>query len=252
MIGVCPAPPRLLSDSPAMTEADAEPGGAFRSIVSRHGRQYRTVGDMVYEVLRESILKGVFQPGEHLRQDRLAEAIGVSRIPVRSALLQLESEGLITFHPYRGAVVNKLSVDEMREIYDIRAVLEAHALRNAVEAMTPERLAHLGELARALNDVTDGEQFLDLRNAFYRELYDAERQPRLVAMIERLRDEAGRYWLERKVEYVSRPGERDHVSLVALIGDGDVDAAVQWVGDHLRRVRDELIALMEAGAETEP
>ncbi len=252
MIAIRPAPPRLLSDSSAMTEPDAEPGGAFRSIVSRHGRQYRTVGDMVYEVLRESILKGVFAPGEHLRQDRLAEAIGVSRIPIRSALFQLESEGLITFHPYRGAVVNELTGAEMREIYDIRAVLEALALRNAVEAMTPERLAHLEQLAGALNDITDGETFLAERNAFYRELYDAERQPRLVAMIERLRDEAGRYWLDRKVEYVSRPGERDHVSLVALIGAGDVDAAVQWVGDHLRRVRDELIALMKAGEGTEP
>jgi len=237
----------LLSDSQAMSEPNAEPGGAFRSIVSRHGRQFRTVGDMVYEVLRESILKGVFQPGEHLRQDRLADAIGVSRIPVRSALLQLESEGLITFHPYRGAVVNKLTPDEMREIYDIRAVLEAHALENAVEAMTPERLAHLEQLAAALNATEDGEQFLAQRNEFYSELYDADRQPRLVALIEKLRDEAAHYWLERKVDYVSRPGERDHLALIALIRDGNVEAAVDWVKDHLCRVRDELIALMESG-----
>lgn len=231
---------------------DSEPGRAFRSIISRHGRPFRTVGDMVYEVLRESILKGVFRPGEYLRQDRLAEAIGVSRIPVRSALLQLESEGLITFHPYRGAVVNLLSTDEMREIYDIRALLEAKALRNAMQAMTPERLAHLEELARALNEITDGEQFLTERNAFYRELYDTERQPRLVALIEKLRDEAGRYWLERRVDYVSRPGERDHLQLIAHLRANDADAAVGWLEGHLGRVRDELIALMETGEETEP
>lgn len=231
---------------------ESEPGHAFRSIISRHGRPFRTVGDMVYEVLRESILKGVFKPGEYLRQDRLAEAIGVSRIPVRSALLQLESEGLITFHPYRGAVVNLLSGEEMREIYDIRAVLEAYALRNAIEAMTPERLEHLERLARALNEITDGEQFLAERNAFYSELYDAQRQPRLVALIEKLRDEVGRYWLERRVDYVSRPGERDHLQLVGFLRSGDADAAVAWLETHLHRVRDELIALMEAGEETEP
>jgi DNA-binding GntR family transcriptional regulator len=230
------------------TEEDPEPGGAFRSIISRHGRPFRTVGDMVYEVLRESILKGVFKPGEHLRQDRLAEAIGVSRIPVRSALLQLESEGLITFHPYRGAVVNLLSGAELREIYDIRAVLEAHALRNAVEAMTPERLDDLERQARRLNEITDGEEFLAERNAFYRALYDAERQPRLVALIEKLRDEVGRYWLERRVGYVSRPGERDHLQLIAYLRDADADAAVRWLTDHLRRVRDDLAALMEAEA----
>lgn len=230
---------------------DSEPGHAFRSIVSRHGRPFRTVGDMVYEVLRESILKGVFKPGEYLRQDRLAEAIGVSRIPVRSALLQLESDGLITFHPYRGAVVNVLNSREMREIYDIRAVLEAHALRTAMEAMTPERLEHLEHLAQALNEVTDGEQFLAERNAFYRELYDAERQPRLVALIEKLRDEAGRYWLERSVDYVSRPGERDHLQLIALLRENDADAAVAWLEGHLHRVRDELISLMESAEAAE-
>ena len=127
-----------MSDSGLAAESDR-----FRSIVDRNSRQFRTVGDMVYEVLREGILKGVFQPGERLRQDQLAEAIGVSRIPVRSALMQLESEGLITFNPYRGAVVNKLSAKEMREIYELRALLESNALRKAVEVMTPERLAHI-------------------------------------------------------------------------------------------------------------
>jgi DNA-binding GntR family transcriptional regulator len=232
--------------------ADSEADGArFRSIVDRNSRQFRTVGDMVYEVLRESILKGVFQPGERLRQDQLAEAIGVSRIPVRSALLQLESDGLITFNPYRGAVVNKLSPEEMREIYEIRGVLEAHALRKAARAMTPEKLKHLEQLAHELNEINDGEQFLTRRNEFYRELYDGEHQVRTVGLIERLRAEAGRYWLERKVEYVSRPGQRDHVHLIEFIKSGDVDAAVAWLHDHLQRVCDDLVALMEEEKRTD-
>src|SRR5215218_1634680 len=176
-----------MSDEPEV----AYDGERFRSIVDRNSRQFRTVGDMVYEVLREGIIKGVFQPGERLRQDQLAGAIGVSRIPVRSALMQLESDGLITFNPYRGAVVNKLSADEMREIYELRAVLEAHALRKAVSAMTPERLAHLERLARQLNEVNDGEEFLTRRNEFYAELYDGEHHARTVSLIERLRAEAG-------------------------------------------------------------
>jgi DNA-binding GntR family transcriptional regulator len=218
---------------------------AFRSIVDRNSRQFRTVGDMVYEVLREGILNGVFQPGERLRQDQLAAAIGVSRIPVRSALLQLESDGLITFNPYRGAVVNTLSPDEMREIYELRSLLESHALRKAASAMTPERLAHLEQLARELNEIQDGEAFLNRRNEFYRELYDREHQERTVDLIERLRAEAGRYWLERKVDYVSRPGQRDHLHLIEFIAAGDIDGAVAWLQDHLQRVCDELVALME-------
>jgi len=222
----------------------------FRSIIDRNSRQFRTVGDMVYEVLREGILKGVFEPGERMRQDKLAEAIGVSRIPVRSALMQLESEGLITFNPYRGAVVNKLSAKEMREIYELRALLEAHALRNAVDVMTPERLAHLEQLAVELNAIQDGEEFLTRRNEFYRELYDHDLQARTVGLIERLRAEAGRYWLERKVDYVSRPGQRDHLHLIEFIKAGDIEAAVTWLQEHLQRVCDELVGLMEKDAKT--
>jgi len=225
-------------------------GERFRSIVARNSRQFRTVGDMVYEVLREGILKGVFQPGERLRQDQLAEAIGVSRIPVRSALLQLEADGLITFNPYRGAVVNKLSPDEMREIYELRALLEAHALRKAITAMTPERLEHLEQLARELNEIQDGEEFLTRRNEFYAELYDGEHHARTVGLIERLRAEAGRYWLERKVDYVSRPGQRDHLHLIEFIKSGDIDSAVNWLQSHLQHVCDELVALMEEDAQT--
>lgn len=249
----CPGAAAPLTASTVADRSDPPAGddGAFRSIVDRHGRQFRTIGDMVYGVLRESILNGVFRPGERLRQDHLAEAIGVSRIPVRSALMQLETEGLITFNPYRGAVVNKLTADEMREMYEIRGVLETHALRKALAAMTPDRLAHLDELARALNDITDGEEFLARRNDFYRELYDAGRQPRLVELIEKLRAEAGRYWLERRVEYVSRPGQRDHLHLLDFIKDDDVDGAVAWLNAHLQRVCDELVALMEAGDEAE-
>jgi len=225
-------------------------GERFRSIVARNSRQFRTVGDMVYEVLREGILKGVFHPGERLRQDQLAEAIGVSRIPVRSALLQLEADGLITFNPYRGAVVNKLSAAEMREIYELRGVLEAHALRKAVGAMSPERLAHLEELAHELNAIQDGEEFLTRRNEFYSTLYDGEHHARTVGLIERLRAEAGRYWLERKVEYVRGPGQRDHLQLIEFIKAGDTDSAVRWLHDHLQRLCDEMVALMEEDERT--
>jgi DNA-binding GntR family transcriptional regulator len=238
-----------VSEQPAAAEPADGGGSTFSSIVDRNSRQFRTVGDMVYEVLRESILKGVFRPGQRLRQDHLAEAIGVSRIPVRSALLQLESDGLITLHPYRGAVVNRLTVDQMREMYEIRGVLETHALRKAITAMTPERLAHLEQLAHELNEVNDGEEFLTRRNEFYRELYDESLQPRTVELIEKLRAEAGRYWLERKVEYVSRPGQRDHQQLVEFMKAGEADAAVEWLHHHLQRVCDELVSLMEEGGQ---
>ena len=108
---------------------------------------------------------------------------------------------------------------------------------------------HLEQLAIELNAIKDGEEFLTRRNEFYRELYDWSLQPRTVELIEKLRAEAGRYWLERKVDYVSRPGQRDHEQLVEFIKAGDVDGAVDWLHHHLQRVCDELVSLMEEGGQ---
>ena len=230
------------------TELVTDGDGSFRSIVNRHGRQFRTVGDMAYEVIREGILTGVFAPGERLRQDALATQIGVSRIPVRSALMKLESQGLITFEPYRGAIVNTLTQTGAREIYEIRCVLEAHALRKAMTAMTPERLERLEQLASELNEVENGEEFLQRRAEFYHELYDAKRQPRLVTLIDRLREEVGRYSIEHNLNYVRPPGERDHAQLLAFLRANDPDGAVNWLEGHLEQVCERLLTRLAHAA----
>jgi DNA-binding GntR family transcriptional regulator len=237
-----------------MVQVDSESGrpssDLFGGIIDRHERRFRTVGDMVYHVLREGILQGVFPTGEYLRQDYLAEAIGVSRIPVRSALMQLEVEGLITFHPYRGAMVNQITGDEMAEIYEMRALLEATAIRKAFAAMTPERLAELEQAARQLNDVEDAAEFLRGRNDFFASLYDVEHHPRLVAVIEKLREDAGRYWLQRHPRdgYVRPPGQRDHQEVLRFLRAGDVEGAVSWLESHLAQVASELVTIMQEEA----
>jgi DNA-binding GntR family transcriptional regulator len=229
----------------------AEPATDLAAIVDRHGRAFRTVGDMAYEVIREGIRTGVFRPGERLRQEVLATQIGVSRIPVRSALMKLESEGLITFEPYRGAVVNTLSADAARETYEIRKVLEAHALRKAMTAMTPERLARLEELAAELNAVESAEDFLKRREEFYHQLYDHKRQPKLVDMIDKLRGEVARYSIEHNLNYVRPPGERDHQQLLGFLQTNDADGAVAWLHAHLDQVMERLLTRLADGSPTQ-
>jgi DNA-binding GntR family transcriptional regulator len=213
------------------------------SIAERARSQYMTIGDMAYSVLREAILSGVLAPGEHLRQDALADSLGISRIPIRSALFQLESDGLIEFRPHRGAVVSMLTVEQMREIYELRIVLESHALRKAIRNMTPQRLRRLESLARTL-DREHGDAFVRARIAFYRELYAADDNPLLVSLIERLRSDVGRYWLRRRV-VGHEGGHPVHTDLLELARQGDEEGAVQWLAAHLAHVRDELSALLE-------
>ena len=87
---------------------------SLSDVAGRMSSGYTTVGELAYSILREAIITGALRPGQKLRQEAVAEAIGVSRIPVRSALMQLESEGLVVLQPHKGAVVRSLTADGSR------------------------------------------------------------------------------------------------------------------------------------------
>jgi DNA-binding GntR family transcriptional regulator len=222
----------------------------FAEVVDQLAGGYKTIGQMVYAVLREAILSGAFAPGEWLRQESLAAAIGVSRIPVRTALLQLESEGLVNFHPHRGARVRTLSPAQINEIYRLRTLLESYALRLSMTKMTPTRLQSLRNLAVRLDEQPEGGQFLDVRVQFYRELYDAENNPLLVEMIEELRSHVGRYLLSFRFD---GQHHNRHVDLVNHVASGDLTGAEAWLYSHLEAVRAGIqeLATDEEGAEAE-
>jgi DNA-binding GntR family transcriptional regulator len=222
----------------------------FAEVVDQLAGGYKTIGQMVYAVLREAILSGAFAPGEWLRQESLAAAIGVSRIPVRTALLQLESEGLVNFHPHRGARVRTLSPAQINEIYRLRTLLESYALRLSMTKMTPTRLQSLRNLAVRLDEQPEGGQFLDVRVQFYRELYDAENNPLLVEMIEELRSHVGRYLLSFRFD---GQHHNRHVDLVNHVASGDLTGAEAWLYSHLEAVRAGIqeLATDEEGADVE-
>lgn len=218
-------------------------GRGLRELVDSLGLQYRTVGDLAYSVMRQGILNGLLVPGEKLRQEELAQAMGISREPVRNALMQLASDGLVVTHPHRGAAVSSLSIARIQEIYDIRIVLESYAVRRGIAAMNSERLAKLERLADQFDRARRSQHSVRLRTAFYEELYDAETNPLLVDLIDRLRSDVGRYWVRRR-ELFER--EHSHRPLVEYARTGGGDAAARWIADHLRRVAAELLSTLES------
>lgn len=202
-------------------------------LVGRFAQGYKTIEEMVYDVIKQGIVNAAFAPGERLRQEALADAIGVSRIPVRSALIRLESEGLVLFHPRRGAIVRSLTRDQISEIYELRELLEAYALRKAMPGHDQRDLAELRELAQALDSA--GSEFADKWVPFYRKLYDFEHNPRLGELIVTLRSAVGRYLLGWKVS--GHTGNGAHQGLVDKVAAGDVDVAEACLRAHLQRVR---------------
>ena len=100
--------------------------------IDQIGASSGTTPEYIAAALRQAILQGRYVANQPLRQDRLADELGVSKVPLREALVQLRAEGLVAFKPNRGAVVTELSADEADEIFTMRVALEAKALEKAI------------------------------------------------------------------------------------------------------------------------
>ena len=116
----------------------------FGELARITSRRYNGAQDMVTDALREAISRGMLKGGQQLKQEVIADRFGISKIPVREALKQLEGEGLVTFYPRRGAVVAELSYGEVQEVGEIRAALESLALGWAMPASAPRSRACSG------------------------------------------------------------------------------------------------------------
>lgn len=217
---------------------DEVPG--LTAVVERLAGGYTTIGEMAYAVLREAIVSGALRPGQKLRQEALAEAMSISRIPVRSALMQLEAEGLVTFTPHRGSAVRELTEDYVRETYDVRTVLEVRALEKSMRRMTRERSARLLDLAERLDAATSPDTFIQDRVAFYHELYDVEHNPVLVGLIDQLRSNVGRDLLGLRVGH-----QHGHEELARMAARGDVRAARAALRSHLSEVCQALLLMLQ-------
>ncbi|MYW93552.1 GntR family transcriptional regulator [Amycolatopsis rubida] len=229
-----------------MTELPGGSSAALEELAQRMRGQYRTVGETVLQVLRQSILNGVFEPGEHLRQEELSRHIGVSRIPVRTALMRLEAEGLVTVQPHRGATVRTLTAERIHEIYRLRLLLETHALRAAAKSLSPGEKTVLVAEARRLDQAHEGADFLDERIAFYRRLYDAGGNPVTIGVIEQLRVSLGRHRLGIRLVVT----DFSHEALAQAVRRDDVDTAERMLREHLIQVRDGMVATALPPRET--
>lgn len=210
----------------------------------------QTVTSAVTEELRGQILSGAITEGEQLRQDAIAARFQVSRIPVREALRQLEAEGLVVFYPHRGAVVSALSIDEIRELFDIRRLLECDLLRHAIPNMTEADVAAaqavLDDYAAAIaaNDVAS---FGALNWRFHHALYAAAARPRSLDIVRTVNNNVDRYLRTQ----LTLKGEQDialhdHSALLEMCRDGRAEEAVALLADHIRNGGESLITYLEA------
>jgi DNA-binding GntR family transcriptional regulator len=160
---------------------------------------YGHIQDAVVGGIRDMILKGHLKPGDRLRQDELANTFGVSTMPIREALRQLQVEGPVIFRPRRGATVASLSVSEYEEIYRIREALETLACRWAAEDF--DRIP-IGRLKLLLQEIEEAEANLDdvhrrlqLVREFFFTVFGASEKEHLLRILSNLWDLSQQYRL---------------------------------------------------------
>lgn len=154
---------------------------------------YKPLSQIVGDKLRERILAGHYPPGARLSITALAKSFGVSAVPVREALRNLESLGLIDFAPNIGVTVRALTAAEVRELYLIRTPLEILAATEAMRRVTPAALDDLAQLVRDM-DAPRGE-WLDLHDRFHKAIYELSELPLLRDWLTLLRDRMRPYRL---------------------------------------------------------
>ena len=195
----------------------------------------RTAHELVRDTLRRQILDGTLDGGTRLVQADIATQLRVSTTPVREALRDLATEGLIRLDAHRGATVVALDLDDVREVYELRKVLEPLAMRWAATRITPAELDRAAQLQARMDTEGDPAVWVGLNAEFHKLLTAAAQSPRLGAMLQRLHDSSVQYI---GLSFSYRPsqmahGNRDHHRLLTALRAGDADGAAAGIDGHL-------------------
>lgn len=201
---------------------------------------------MLTREIREKILAGEVHGGQQLRQERLAEEFEVSLIPIREALIQLESEGLVRFIPHKGAVVTEISIEDIEEVFALRAMLECDILNYAIGKYTQ---ADFDEVERVIKDFepltepgADMSSWGALNWEFHKALYIPADRPRTFRMIESLNTHCERYLrLQVDILSVQKRAHHEHEQLYALCRNRDKRGAKKLLKAHILQTGEELI-----------
>lgn len=221
-------------------DTDAGNGGveydpaALAALVAELRAHHETAQDLVLAALREAIHESVLPPGARLRQEELSAVFATSRIPVREALRLLEYEGFVTSEPRRGFVVTELDADQLEEVYELRCVLETHAVRAAIPLLTDLDLADLSRLYEEMETADDPDVRLVRRDQFYLRLYSVTARPQLLDLIARLRKRIPRPLRWKLVRHLHEPHHRR--TLFQAVQNGDADLAASELESHYRKV----------------
>jgi DNA-binding GntR family transcriptional regulator len=194
----------------------------------------QTTSSAVTRLLRQSLDQGRWASGEPLRQEEIAAELGVSRVPVREALFQLQAEGLLRMVPNKGMYVRTVSAYELRELFRLRVLIESDVLAEAVPLHTPATINRVETIQAALDKAGAVADWIAGDREFHEALYAPAQRGESMEVVRRLRFQVDRYYYARL-----KPGTRaqgwheEHHALIRALRRRDAKAAVKVLQAHL-------------------
>ncbi|MFG1346133.1 GntR family transcriptional regulator [Xanthobacter autotrophicus DSM 431] len=195
-----------------------------------------TIASRITRALADRIIAGTLAAGEKLRQDHIAEEFGASHVPVREAFRRLEARGLAVSEPRRGVRVAAFDRADIREVVEMRAALEALALRHAIANLTPALLSEADAAADATDRCTDIKAWDEANRHFHRLLLAPCAMPRLLATIDDLQAASARYLFATSAANFVPRVDREHRAILAALRKGDTETAVATLARHVKRI----------------
>lgn len=202
---------------------------------------FEPMTQVVARQLREAIFDGELEPGTPLRQEAVAKDFGISRIPVREALRQLESEGLVIIRPHSGARVAVLDFEECTEIYKMRERLEPLALSESIGSLTDEQKQTAKQAAKEVESLTgDLKAWLSADRRFHLACYAGVPTPRLLRMIVDFWNTTQRYRRILLATFTEEDFAITHIEhglIVNAVLTGNARAGEEIIRIHIERSR---------------
>jgi DNA-binding GntR family transcriptional regulator len=204
-----------------------------------------TLKDKIYELLKDSVIRHRFKPGERLLDQEIADKLGVSRTPVREALNRLGAEGLVSIIPRRGVFVTDLSPEDIRDLYQVREVLEVLAVRLAVPLLTDKDFAQLRQISDAFKAALDRDDHMTcfkLDREFHDKLAELSGNAKLREINEHLGSSIQiSRWRHCQDGSRHQLSFEEHEEIMDALAQRDADLASHLIRNHIRGVKTDLL-----------
>ena len=210
--------------------------------------EFLPLRDVVFNTLRQAILRGELKPGERLMEIQLANKLGVSRTPIREAIRKLELEGLVLMIPRKGAEVAEITEKNMLDVLEVRRALEELAVKLACERLTEEEIQELKDAADAFQKILsekDITKIAEADEAFHDVIFKSTGNDRLIQLLNSLREQMYRYRLEylKWEEYHPQLLE-EHQQIIDRITRKDQSEAAELIDRHIGNQVDVMLEMI--------